>query len=161
MGYMATDVELADGRVLKVERADMEDLPRIVQMLADDVLGAARESADLAPYEAAFAAIDADPHQFLAVVRDGDDIVGTCQLTLIPGLSRGGAARLQIESVRIAPSARGSGLGTALFSWIHEYGRVHGAAMAQLTTDVQRTDAHRFYEHLGYQATHKGFKLVL
>jgi GNAT superfamily N-acetyltransferase len=108
------------------------------------------------------AEIDGDPHQFLAVIRDeGGAIVGTMQLTTVPGLARAGAKRLLIEGVRLAPSVRGSGLGTAMFTWAHAYGRREGAVLAQLTSDKSRADAHRFYDRLGYTATHVGFKLRL
>jgi GNAT superfamily N-acetyltransferase len=92
-------------------------------------------------------------------VSDHDGVlVGTMQLTLIPGLSRGGTKRLQIEAVRLASDTRGTGLGTALFEWAHAFGKQHGATIAQLTTDKRRVDAHRFYERLGYQASHEGLK---
>jgi GNAT superfamily N-acetyltransferase len=80
------------------------------------------------------------------------------QLSLIPGLARGGTKRLLIEAVRVARSARGSGLGTALLGWAHDWGRAHGASLAQLTSDKTRVEAHRFYERLGYVASHEGFK---
>jgi GNAT superfamily N-acetyltransferase len=145
-----------------VERARLQDLPALVALLTDDPLGAHRESTDLTVYERAFDAIDRDPHQFLAAVRDPRGVlVGTMQLTVIPGLSRGGTTRLQIEAVRVADSARGSGLGSAMFAWAHDYGRRHGAGLAQLTTDKTRPDAHRFYARLGYEATHEGLKLAL
>jgi GNAT superfamily N-acetyltransferase len=83
------------------------------------------------------------------------------QLTLIPGLARGGAKRLQIEAVRLATSTRGSGLGAALFEWAHAYGERHGATLALLSSDKTRIDAHRFYDRLGYQASHEGFKRPL
>ncbi len=145
-----------------VERARLQDLPALVALLTDDPLGAHRETTDLTVYERAFDAIDRDPHQFLAAVRDpGGVLVGTMQLTVIPGLSRGGTTRLQIEAVRVADSARGSGLGSAMFAWAHDYGRKNGAGLAQLTTDKSRPDAHRFYARLGYEATHEGLKLAL
>jgi len=151
-----------NGRRFTVSRAAAADLPALVSLLADDTLGSVRESAHLAPYEAAFREIDGDPQQFLAVVRDeADVIVGTMQLTLVPGLARAGAKRLLIEAVRLASSARGSGLGSALFGWAHDYGREHGAALAQLTSDKVRVEAHRFYERLGYVASHEGFKAAL
>ncbi|WP_182523627.1 GNAT family N-acetyltransferase [Nocardioides dongkuii] len=151
-----------DGRRYEVARATESDVAALVALLADDVLGAQRESADLAPYLAAFGEIDRDPNQLLLAVRDeGGDVVGTMQLTLIPGLARGGTKRLQVEGVRLAPSTRGSGLGTALFDWAHEYGRRHGATLAQLTSDKTRADAHRFYERLGYEASHEGLKRPL
>ncbi|MDN5600789.1 MAG: GNAT family N-acetyltransferase [Brachybacterium sp.] len=151
-----------DDRSFFVDRARAGDVPALVALLGDDVLGREREGTDLESYARAFEQIDADPHHFLAAVRDeSGQIVATLQLTLLPGLSRGGATRLQIEAVRIAASTRGSGLGTALFAWAHDWGRSQGAALAQLTTDASRTDAHRFYERLGYTPSHVGFKLPL
>lgn len=154
-------IVLADQR-FTVERARAPDVPALVGLLTDDPLGAHRETGDLSVYERAFAEIDHDPQQFLAAVRDpGGALVGTMQLTLIPGLSRGATTRLQIEAVRVAESARGSGLGAAMFEWAHDYGRRHGAGLAQLTTDKTRLDAHRFYGRLGYEPTHEGLKLTL
>lgn len=150
------------GRPYTIARAQPGDLPELVALLADDALGQAREGTDLAPYERAFARIDPDPHQLLAAVRDDEGrMVATAQLTLLPSLSRGGATRLQIEAVRVAARTRGSGLGTALMDWAHEWGRQQGASLAQLTTDAARADAHRFYDRLGYTPSHLGFKLPL
>jgi len=143
-------------------RAVEADLPALVELLSDDPLGVARESTTSEPYLAAFREIDGDNHQMLLVVRsETADIVGTMQLTLIPGLARGGAKRLLIEAVRLAASARGGGLGAALFEWAHGYGRDRGAQLAQLTSDKSRTDAHRFYRRLGYEPSHEGFKRAL
>jgi GNAT superfamily N-acetyltransferase len=156
-----------DGRELVVDRARASDVPAVVALLRDDVLGAGREGdpadeLDLAPYLAAFAVVDADPHQLLVVVRDpADAVVGTLQLTFVTGLSRGGATRMQVEAVRVAGSVRGSGLGAALLTWAADLGRARGAVLAQLTTDLRRTDAHRFYERLGWVHTHAGLKLDL
>lgn len=150
------------GRRFTLRRATAADLADLVALLADDVLGRERESADLTAYEQAFARIDSDPsHLLLSVRDDAGALVATMQLTLLPSLSRGGATRLQIEAVRVAATARGDGLGTALFSWAHGWGRAQGAALAQLTTDAARADAHRFYERLGYARSHVGFKLPL
>ncbi|MFC7358813.1 GNAT family N-acetyltransferase [Nocardioides astragali] len=149
----------AAGSQFTVERATESDVPSLVALLADDVIGADREARALDTYLAAFQEIDSDPHQYLASVRDKDGVlVGTMQLTLIAGLSRGGTKRLQIEAVRLASDTRGTGLGTALFEWAHAFGRQHGATIAQLTTDKRRVDAHRFYERLGYEASHEGLK---
>ncbi len=145
-----------------IGRAEAGDVPVLVALLSDDILGVGRETGDLEVYGRAFAEIAADPHQFLAVVRtESGEVVGTFQLTLIPGLARAGAKRLLIEAVRLAHSTRGTGLGTAMIEWAHDYGRQQGAVLAQLTSDNSRTDAHRFYEGLGYEATHTGFKLSL
>ena len=154
-------LQIGDRRFL-VDRARASDVPALVALLGDDVLGREREGADQESYARAFEQVDADPRHFLAAVRDeSEQIVATLQLTVLPGLSRGGATRLQIEAVRIAASTRGSGLGTALFAWAHDWGRSQGATLAQLTTDGSRTDAHRFYGRLGYEASHVGFKRPL
>lgn len=147
---------------LEIRPAVADDIPAIVAMLADDPLGAQRESPDdLGPYLTAFESIAADPHQHLVVaVREGS-IVGTLQLTIVPGLSRRGATRSIIEAVRIHAGERGSGLGTQLIEWAVEESRRLGCQMVQLTSDKSRTDAHRFYERLGFEASHLGFKLVL
>lgn len=156
------DVIDVAGEEFTVRRATAEDVTSLVALLRDDVLGSGREYATVDAYDQAFRAIDRDPNQFLAVVRDAsEELVGTMQLTLIPGLSRGGATRLQIEAVRLAGVVRGTGLGSQLFAWAHDFGRRNGATLAQLTTDKTRVDAQRFYERLGYAATHEGLKLPL
>ncbi|WP_441249925.1 N-acetyltransferase family protein [Kitasatospora sp. McL0602] len=139
-----------------------EDLPAIVAMLADDPLGATRESPDdLTPYETAFARLAGDPQQYVTVAERHGRVVGTLQLTVIPGLSRRGSTRTIIEGVRIDASERGSGLGTQLIEWAVNTSRDLGADLVQLTSDATRTDAHRFYERLGFTASHLGFKLAL
>ena len=150
------------GGTVTVARAGPEDVPDIVALLRDDEIGAGREDADHITYESAFARIDADGNQFLAIARAEDgSAVGTLQLSFVPGLTRGGATRLLIEGVRVHSAMRGTGLGSALFAWAHEQGRARGASLAQLTTDKRRDEAHRFYERLGYEATHEGYKLEL
>jgi len=144
-----------------LRRAHADDVPAIVTLLTDDVLGAGREVADLAPYEAAFAAVDADPAHLLVVADDGGAVVGTLQLTFLAGLSRGGTLRAQVEGVRVAAAVRGRGLGEAMLRWCADEARRRGATLVQLTTDKRRTDAHRFYARLGYVASHEGFKLEL
>ena len=149
---------------LTFRRASAADLEDIVALLADDELGRKREDPDppLNPrYIDAFAAIDADRNQFLAVVEEGGQIVGCLQLSFIPGLSRLGLWRGQIESVRIASTRRGGGLGKRLFEWAIEECRKRGCEIVQLTTDKSRTDARRFYEGLGFVASHEGMKLAL
>lgn len=140
------------------------DLPAIVALLADDELGSQREDAARPVnqnYLDAFAAIDADPNQLLAVVERRGELVGCLQLTFIPGLSRLGMWRGQIESVRIAASQRGAGLGREMFAWAIEECRNRGCGLVQLTTDKSRKDACRFYESLGFTASHEGMKLSL
>ena len=136
-------------------------MPAIVAMLADDELGATRESPDdLAPYRKAFQDIDADPNQFLAVADRDGEVVGTMQLTYLPGLSRKGGTRAQIEAVRVRATERGTGLGSQLITWAVDQARERGCILVQLTTDTARTGAHRFYEQLGFTASHLGFKLT-
>ncbi|MFI2201999.1 GNAT family N-acetyltransferase [Streptomyces sp. NPDC020192] len=147
---------------LEIRHATADDLPAIVAMLADDPLGAQRESPDdLTPYRAALARLEADPNQHLVVAVREDRVIGTLQLTIIPGLSHKGATRALIEAVRIHADERGSGLGGLLIQWAIDTSRQLGCAMVQLTSDKTRTDAHRFYARLGFNASHEGFKLKL
>ncbi|MEU8851778.1 GNAT family N-acetyltransferase [Streptomyces sp. NPDC048564] len=147
---------------LEIRAAVAKDVPAIVGMLADDPLGAQRESPDdLVPYLDALDRLSADPNQHLIVaVREGR-VIGTLQLTIIPGLSRMGATRSIIEGVRVHADERGSGLGTQLIEWAVAESRRQNCQLVQLTTDKSRTDAHRFYERLGFTASHLGFKIQL
>ncbi|GHE03781.1 GNAT family N-acetyltransferase [Streptomyces alanosinicus] len=147
---------------LEIRHATADDLPAIVAMLADDPLGAQRETPDdMTPYRAALEHLDADPNQHLVVAVREDRLVGTLQLSVIPGLSHQGMSRALIEAVRIHADERGSGLGSQLIEWAIDTSRQFGCRMVQLTSDKSRTDAHRFYERLGFSATHEGFKLRL
>ncbi|MFD9426294.1 MULTISPECIES: GNAT family N-acetyltransferase [unclassified Streptomyces] len=147
---------------LEIRPAVGGDLAAVVAMLADDPLGAQRESPDdLTPYRAAFQRLAEDPNQHLVVAVREDRVVGTLQLTVVPGLSRRGATRSIIEGVRIHGDERGSGLGTQLIQWAVDESRRQECQLVQLTSDVTRTDAHRFYERLGFTASHVGFKLTL
>jgi L-amino acid N-acyltransferase YncA len=147
-----------------VRPARRADLPAIVAMLADDVLGASREDAGppLNPaYAEAFAAIARDPNQFPAVLEENGEVVGYLQLTFIPGLSLKGMLRGQIESVRIASARRGQGLGHVMLQWAIEECRRRGCGMVQLAMNKSRADSLRFYQSLGFVASHDGFKLAL
>lgn len=147
---------------LEIRAAGIDDLSEIVAMLADDALGAGRESPDdLTPYQAAFQRLAGDPNQHLMVAVRADRIVGTLQLTVIPGLSRRGSTRSVVEGVRVHKDERGSGLGTRLIQWAVDESRCQDCQLVQLTSDATRTDAHRFYERLGFVASHVGFKLAL
>ncbi|MEU3823867.1 GNAT family N-acetyltransferase [Streptomyces sp. SID486] len=144
---------------IDIRAATTDDLPAIVAMLADDPLGAQRESPDdLTPYRTALERLADDPNQHVVVaVREGR-VIGTLQLTIIPGLSHKGATRALIEAVRIHADERGSGLGGRLIEWAIDTSRRLGCRMVQLTSDKARVDAHRFYERLGFTASHEGFK---
>ncbi|ESR26248.1 GNAT family N-acetyltransferase [Lutibaculum baratangense] len=144
--------------------ATTDDLPQIVAMLADDALGREREDASvplLPAYIEAFAAISADPNELLAVAESDGELVGCLQLSFLPGISHKGAWRGQIEGVRIAAVRRGTGLGREMISWAIERCRERGCRIVQLTTNASRTDARRFYESLGFEATHVGMKITL
>ncbi len=145
-----------------IRRATAEDVPAIVAMLADDELGALRESpGDLAPYLRAFEAIDGAEHEVLAVAEREGEVVGTLQLTVLRGLSRKGATRAQVEAVRVVSSMRGQGLGEELMRWAIEEAKARGCVVVQLTSHQTRVDAHRFYHRLGFTRSHEGFKLPL
>ncbi len=147
-----------------VRQAHHADLPAIVAMLADDVLGQTREDAGppLNPaYAEAFAAIARDPNQFAAVLEDAGEVVGYLQLTFIPGLSLKGMLRGQIESVRIASSRRGQGLGHVMLQWAIAECRRRGCGLVQLAMNKSRDDTLRFYKSLGFVASHEGMKLTL
>ena len=149
---------------LTFRRTNASDVPAIVALLADDPLGRDREDARTPPnpkYLEAFAAIDRDTNQLLAVVELDGDIAACLQLSFIPGLSRLGAWRGQIESVRVSSAHRGRGLGHTIFTWAIEQCRARGCDLVQLTTDKMRPDAVRFYEDLGFVASHEGMKLSL
>ncbi|MCB0076216.1 MAG: GNAT family N-acetyltransferase [Anaerolineales bacterium] len=153
-----------DDSALQFRAATISDLPRLVAMLTDDPLGATRECAAMpldARYRRAFAAIDRDPNNELIVAERDGAIVAMLQLTLIPNLSRCGMWRAQIEGVRVARSARSQGVGQALLAWAMARARDAGCGLVQLTTDKARPDAHRFYERLGFVASHEGLKLTL
>ncbi|MFC8132540.1 GNAT family N-acetyltransferase [Streptomyces sp. NPDC057302] len=147
---------------LEIRPAVADDIPAIVEMLADDPLGSTRESPDdLTPYLAAFERLAGDPNQHLVVAVREERVVGTLQLTIVPGLSRKGATRSIIEGVRIHADERGSGLGTQFITWAVDESRRQNCQLVQLTSDATRTDARRFYERLGFTASHVGFKLEL
>lgn len=150
---------------VSLRRAAADDVPAIVGLLAADQLGATRDGLitdrDLQPYLSAFKAIDADPAHLLLVAADRAQVLATMQLSFLPGLARRGALRAQIEAVRVREDYRSRGLGAALFEWAIEEARCRGCALVQLTTDRSRADAHRFYERLGFIASHEGLKLDL
>ena len=140
------------------------DLPAIIRLLADDQIGGRKDNAapPLDPvYAAAFAAIDSDPNQRLIVAEIYGEVIGTMQLSFLPGLLNRGAWRGQIEAVRIVNEQRSKGLGAAMIDWAVDQCRARGCFMAQLTSNNDRVAAHRFYERLGWAKSHAGFKLYL
>ena len=148
--------------MIEFRNARAEDVPAIVRLLADDPLGAKRErSNDIAPYLKAFAALTAQKGNAIIVGDDGGTIVACLQLTIVPGLSRRGATRAFIEGVRVAQSLRGQGTGEELVKHAIDKARAAGCRLVQLTSDKSRLDAHRFYERLGFKASHIGMKLEL
>lgn len=149
---------------LSFRTATREDLPAIVRMLADDGLGKGREQpGDILPpaYGEAFDRMATQPDNFYLLAEIDDKVAGCLQLTVIHGLSRTGISRAQIEGVRVAASHRGRGVGEALFREAIERARAAGCGLVQLTTDKARPDAMRFYERLGFTASHEGMKLNL
>jgi GNAT superfamily N-acetyltransferase len=137
------------------------DVPAIVALLADDVLGSGREGLVDDAYWAAFEEIEADPRSRLVVADADGHVAGTLQLSLLPGLSRHGMRRAQIEAVRVAASSRGHGLGRQMIEWAVGEARSAGCGMVQLTSDKRRDSAIRFYQSLGFEASHEGLKLSL
>jgi len=154
--------ELSDN--ICVRKAQKTDLAAILGLLADDRLGRHREDTSGGPhadYLTAFDAVSLDPNQYLAVFEQGDEIIGCLQITFIPGLSRRGALRGQIEGVRVAANFRGKGYGTKMLRWAIEICREQGCKLVQLTSDKTRQDAQRFYKDLGFVQSHEGFKLEI
>jgi len=152
---------MIDHAKLSTRRATSGDLPRLLELLADDDLGKNREavgSSD-ACYVQAFHAIDSDPNQYLLIGEMEGHVIAMLQLTFIPGLSRRGALRANIEAVRVDSSLRGQGIGSWLISEAIALARERQCALIQLTSDKSRKEAHRFYTRLGFVASHEGFKL--
>lgn len=144
--------------------ARRDDLTEIVRLLADDDLGHTRERyEDPLPdaYVTAFAAIEADARNELVVAEHDAQVVGCLQLTFMPSLTLQGGERMQIEGVRVDRRWRGHGIGEAMFSWAIERARARGCRLVQLTTNQVRPEAQHFYEQLGFEPTHVGFKLYL
>ncbi|MCL1870805.1 MAG: GNAT family N-acetyltransferase [Promicromonosporaceae bacterium] len=141
--------------------ATRADLERVVALIADDAVAAARTGAFGPAHVAGFEAIEASPNDELVVAVLDGEVVGCMQLTFVPGISRNGATRLLVEAVRVDARLRGRGVGRALMEHAHARGRERGCALAQLTSDKQRPDAHAFYRRLGYAQSHEGFKLAL
>ena len=148
--------------MIRFRPATARDVPDVLRLLVDDVLGQAREREDMSLYEAAFARMQNEPDNHVIVGEDEDGaIVSTYQITFITGLSLRAARRAQIESVRVSSNLRGKGIGEAMFADVEARARAADCTLVQLTMNASRTDAKRFYERLGFVASHTGFKLDL
>ena len=146
---------------LQFREARAEDLEAIIRLHEEDELGAHGDvwSPETRPaYEAAFTAIAKSPENMLFVAADGDEVVGTFQLTFIPNLTGRGALRVKVESVKVKAACRSGGIGAKMMAYAEEVARSRGAAAMELTSNKVRKDAHRFYERLGFTRSHEGFK---
>ncbi len=147
---------------LRFRKATRKDVPTIVELLSDDILGSSRERGALESYEAAFEAMRAEGNNHLIVGVDEEDmVVASYQLTFISGLSLAAARRAQVESVRVASRLRSQGLGQEMFADIEKRARAAGCRLIQLTMNATRSDSARFYEALGFTPSHVGFKKYL
>lgn len=152
---------------VRLRRAVADDLPGLMALLSDDPISAARGDragdADEGAYAGALRGVLQAPLNDLLVVDDAEGaLVGTLQLTVIPGMARQGATRLLVEAVRVSSSVRSGGIGSAVMLWVmHVAAPATGATLVQLTSDAARVDAHRFYTRLGFAASHIGFKYAL
>ena len=144
-----------------VREATQGDLSAIAALLADDGLGRRREADDVAVYQAAFARMSAQSQNVYLVADSAGEVLGCLQYTVIHGLSRAGASRAQIEGVRVAATARGKKIGETMMQVAIDRARDDGCTLIQLTTDQRRVDARRFYERLGFEASHFGMKMGL
>lgn len=158
----------SEQKPLVIRPAREADLPSVVSLLAADSLGAVREvppgpnGKALDPaYAKAFAAMSAQEGNELLVAEIDGAVVGCLQLTIIHGVSRHGMSRAQIEGVRVAAAQRGQQIGERLLTFAIDKARSLGCGLVQLTADQTRKDAHRFYERLGFKASHIGMKLAL
>lgn len=154
----------AHGTQIVIRRATRDDLDAIIRLLSDDPISAGRgdvaSAEDAAAYAAALDRIIDDPSNEIVVVLDRSDaVVGTLQLTVIPGMARRGSTRLLVEAVRVSSAERSSGIGSALMRWVMDHAAIElDAPLVQLTSDAARIDAHRFYTRLGFVDSHVGFK---
>ncbi len=145
-------------------KATLGDLPRIIELLLEDELGESRESRSIhldENYIKAFHKIDSDSNQYLMVACNGNEMIGTCHLTIMPSLTFIGSTRMQIEAVRVALQQRGKKIGSWMFEQATLYAKENDVSIIQLTTNKNRSRAKNFYEKLGMQASHEGMKLYL
>ena len=148
---------------LQFRQATRDDMPTIVKILSEDMLGTQREHFETPlpkAYYDAFEAIKREPNHELIVVEKDGQIVGSMQLMFLPSLSYQGGTRAQVETVQVAKEFRGQGIGTEMIKWTFERARQRGCRLMQLTSHKSRLDAHRFYERLGFDKSHVGMKLI-
>lgn len=149
---------------LTQRKARIADLPRLIELLLEDELGSTRESKSAVVHEnyiKAFHKIDSDPNQYLMVIENDDEILGTCHLTIMPSLTFIGSTRMQIEAVRVAGKYRGQKIGSWMFDQAIIYAKAMDVSIIQLTTNKKRPKAKHFYEKLGFESSHEGMKLYL
>ena len=147
-----------------IREARASDLEAIIRLHEEDSLGTHGDTwlpETQAAYEAAFVAIERSPENWLFVAVDGNEVVGTFQLTFIPNLTGRGALRVKVESVKVKAARRSGGIGARMMAFAEDHARSHGAAMLELTSNKTRKDAHRFYERLEFSRSHEGFKKKL
>jgi ribosomal protein S18 acetylase RimI-like enzyme len=151
-------------KALKHRKASIDDLHVIIELYLEDNLGKTRETSNKEineRYMKAFHQIDSDPNQYLMVIELGADIVGTCHLTIMPSLTFEGSTRMQIEAVRVSEKHRGHKIGEWMIQAAFDYAKERSATIIQLTTNKKRERAKKFYEQLGFEATHEGMKLYV
>jgi len=146
---------------LTIRKAHAADLPAILALLAQDSMNTPEPALPSSQHYRAFEAIDAHPDHIIAVGTLNDEVVATLQLSFLPGLAFQGAWRAQIEGVRVRADLRSQGLGAQMIQWAVDQARVRGCQLVQLTSNQARTEARRFYERLGFKASHIGMKLYL
>lgn len=151
---------------VRLRGALQDDLDSIVALLSDDPVSASRGDVAAAEDRGLYLrgllrTLDSESNDVLVVESD-DRVVGTMQLTVIPGMARRGSTRLLVEAVRVASAERSAGIGAAMMTWVADVAApAVGASVVQLTSDAARTDAHRFYTRLGFVDSHVGFKLAV
>ena len=149
---------------LKIRNALLDDIPMVVRLLSNDPLGSERESYQKPlpnQYYVAFTEIDSDKNNFLMVVEDDNNIIGTMQLTILHHMTHQGGKRAQIEGVRIDENYRGKGIGKHMIEWAINKARTLGCHLVQLTTDKKRPEALKFYQQIGFVDSHEGLKFHL
>jgi N-acetylglutamate synthase-like GNAT family acetyltransferase len=149
---------------LKVRKATIDDLPKIIKLLLEDDLGKTRESDDIEinqRYLKAFHKIECDVNQYLMIIEDSVEIIATSHLTIMPSLTFMGSTRMQIEAVRVIEKYRGQKIGSFMFEQAFLYAKNNDVDIIQLTTNKKRPKAKNFYEKLGFKTSHEGMKLHL